>query len=206
MEQLNGFELAGRAIKVSHVTESSKESSSLDSDEADKTGVNLGASGKLALMAKLAEGTGMKVPQYTLDALNMSTVAAANISQTIYNNSQKSIAPMIPLSTQCLIVSNMFDLSQEISNPNWQIDLENDLINECNKYGGLVHCQVDTTSKEGNVYIKCASVNVALAVSAALNGRFFGGRMIKSAFIPITNYHQLFPESEMVNLVLKASK
>lgn len=88
MEQLNGFELAGRAIKVSHVTENIKDSSSisnLDSDELDRTGVNLGASGKLALMAKLAEGTGLKVPHYTLDALNMATAAANNISQQIYN-------------------------------------------------------------------------------------------------------------------------
>ena len=33
----------------------------LDSEETDKTGIDLGATGRLALMAKLAEGTGMKV-------------------------------------------------------------------------------------------------------------------------------------------------
>jgi len=61
MEQLNGFELAGRPIKVSNVTEHANgplsSGASLDSDELDRAGIDLGASGRLQLMAKLAEGT-----------------------------------------------------------------------------------------------------------------------------------------------------
>ena len=58
MEQLNGFELAGRPIKVGHVTEHQPQAGqrSLDSDELDRTGVDLGTAGRLQLMAKLAEG------------------------------------------------------------------------------------------------------------------------------------------------------
>lgn len=108
MEQLNGFELAGRAIKITPVSEKiSDGGSNLDNDELDRTGVNLGATGKLALMAKLAEGSGMKLPQYTLDALNMATAAAAVASQTIF--SQTGGSGVASLSTQCLMISNMFD-------------------------------------------------------------------------------------------------
>jgi RNA-binding protein 39 len=59
LEQLNGFELAGRPMKVGHVTERQGEiqgASMLDSDEMDRAGIDLGATGRLQLMAKLAEG------------------------------------------------------------------------------------------------------------------------------------------------------
>lgn len=57
---MNGFELAGRPMKVGHVTERAAElqaaGSTLDSDELDRAGIDLGATGRLQLMAKLAEG------------------------------------------------------------------------------------------------------------------------------------------------------
>lgn len=64
LEQLNGFELAGRPMKVNYVTEKSDNSwnnglhgpGALDSDELDRGGIELGAAGRLQLMAKLAEG------------------------------------------------------------------------------------------------------------------------------------------------------
>ena len=46
-------------MKVGHVTERTTENqgaSLLDSDEMDRTGIDLGATGRLQLMAKLAEG------------------------------------------------------------------------------------------------------------------------------------------------------
>ena len=42
----------------------------LDSEQLDKTGIDLGATGRLALMAKLAQGTGMQLPQAANQALN----------------------------------------------------------------------------------------------------------------------------------------
>ncbi|XP_075733347.1 RNA-binding protein 39-like protein Caper isoform X1 [Rhipicephalus microplus] len=60
LEQLNGFELAGRPMKVGHVTERtdvSQAPSFLDSEELDRSGIDLGATGRLQLMAKLAEGS-----------------------------------------------------------------------------------------------------------------------------------------------------
>jgi RNA-binding protein 39 len=46
-------------MKVGHVTERQVElqqNSMLDSDEMDRAGIDLGATGRLQLMAKLAEG------------------------------------------------------------------------------------------------------------------------------------------------------
>ena len=78
MEQMNGFELAGRPMKVGHVTDNASGGNyvqikdGLDTEETDKTGIDLGATGRLALMAKLAEGTGMKVCIF--EYLNLSLV------------------------------------------------------------------------------------------------------------------------------------
>ena len=58
MEHRNGFELAGKDMKVGNMTEQ-HQSTSLDQDD-ERAGFNLGATGGLAMMAKLAEGTGMK--------------------------------------------------------------------------------------------------------------------------------------------------
>lgn len=65
LEQLNGFELAGRPMKVGDVTEwmdAASAGSSLDSDELERTRVDLGTTGHLQLMARLAEGTCWQVP------------------------------------------------------------------------------------------------------------------------------------------------
>ena len=66
LEQLNGFELAGRPMKVGHVTERQGleaaagmvGNSVFDTDDMDRQGIDLGATGRLQLMAKLAEGKG----------------------------------------------------------------------------------------------------------------------------------------------------
>lgn len=65
MEQLNGFELAGRPIKVGNVTERMETGGSniFERDEVDRAGIDLGATGRLQLMYKLAEGTGFQVLQ-----------------------------------------------------------------------------------------------------------------------------------------------
>jgi RNA recognition motif-containing protein len=65
LDQLNGFELAGRPMKVGHVTErtdASNASSFLDNDELERTGIDLGTTGRLQLMARLAEGKARESP------------------------------------------------------------------------------------------------------------------------------------------------
>ena len=211
MEQLNGFELAGRPIKISHVTEKINEStglSNLDSDEMDRTGLNLGTSGKLALMAKLAEGTGLKLPQYTLDALNMATAAAAVASQAIFTQEVGATNPAgtnwTTISTQCLMISNMFDIYEESRKPNWVEDIKNDVIEECTKCGGINHIYVDENNKDGNVYVKAPSIAIATSIFSTLNGRYFGGKVLKVTFIPVANYHQLFSDSHYAQSILQA--
>ncbi|XP_013401087.1 RNA-binding protein 39-like [Lingula anatina] len=151
-------------MKVGHVTERTGEpgtGGALDSDEMDRAGIDLGATGRLQLMAKLAEGTGFQIPQFAANALNLTQAQSA-----------QQAAP--PIATQCFMLSNMFDPITE-TNPSWDQEIKDDVIEECNKHGGVIHIYVDKASPQGNVYVKCPSIAAAVASVNALHGRWFAG-------------------------------
>lgn len=215
LEQLNGFELAGRPMKVGHVTERSADnqgSSVLDTDELDRAGIDLGATGRLQLMAKLAEGTGFQIPQVAANALNMPNPPAGaampgqppvpGAAPSMQQPASQQVAP--PIATQCFMLSNMFDPNTE-NNSNWDNEIRDDVIDECNKHGGVLHIFVDKASPQGNVYVKCPSIAAAVATVQALHGRWFAGKMIAAAYVPLPNYHSLFPDSSRVTQLLLPS-
>ncbi|XP_047515514.1 RNA-binding protein 39 isoform X3 [Pieris napi] len=185
MEQLNGFELAGRPMKVGNVTERADGGSNtrFDADELDRAGVDLGATGRLQLMFKLAEGTGLQIPPAAASVLMGAGTALA---------AQPQITP--PIATQCFMLNNMFDPATE-TNPSWDIEIRDDVISECNKHGGVLHVYVDKASPQGNVYCKCPTIATAVASVNTLHGRWFAGRVITAAYVPLVNYHSLFPDA-----------
>ncbi|KAB0798638.1 hypothetical protein PPYR_09631 [Photinus pyralis] len=190
LEQLNGFELAGRPMKVGNVTErldlQSQGPSILDSDELDRSGIDLGATGRLQLMFKLAEGAGLRVPEAAANALSMAT------GQPVVPQIPTNSTP--PIATQCFMLSNMFDPSSESAH-SWDTEIRDDVIEECNKHGGVLHVYVDKGSPQGNVYVKCPSIATAVASVNSLHGRWFAGRVITAAYVPLLNYHSLFPDA-----------
>ncbi|CAG0900656.1 unnamed protein product, partial [Cyprideis torosa] len=202
IEQLNGFELAGRPMKVAPSTDRQGEGimkspggsdsgmggTQLDNDELDRRGIDLGATGRLALMAKLAQGTGMELP----------SAAAAALNRSLMGGAAAATAP--PIATQCFMLSNMFNPATETKS-NWAEEIRDDIIEESKKHGGLLHIYVDTASPQGNVYIKCPTIQIAQQCVAALHGRYFAGRVITAAYVPVSNYHQLFPDSVNSNIL-----
>lgn len=194
--QLNGFELAGRPMKVGNVTERLDAThASLDTDEMDRSGIDLGTTGRLQLMVKLAEKTDLEIPQVTANALMAS---APQPTQPIIEETETQVA------TQCFLLVNMFDPATE-TDPYWDQEIKDDVIEECNKHGGVLHVFVDTSSPEGKVYVKCPSKATAVLAVNALHGRWFAGRVITAAYVPLSTYHLHFPESAQssVNLLMK---
>ncbi|VDM39542.1 unnamed protein product [Toxocara canis] len=193
MEQMNGFELAGRPMKVGTVDGDEPPPQppqrTLDTDEADRRGIDLGTSGRLHLMAKLAEGSGLELPKSAKEML-----AQNNQQQPVVETSQSLAIP--PIATQCFLLSNMFDPAQETGD-NWADEVRDDVIEECAKNGGVVHIFVDRASPSGNVYVKCPSVAAAYKSVNSLHGRWFSGKVITANYIPVASYSQLFPESVM---------
>merc|ERR1711997_487220 len=70
-----------------------------------------------------------------------------------------------PIATQCFMLSNMFDPITE-RDPHWDQEIRDDVIEECNKHGGVAHIYVDKASPQGNVYVKCPNISTAVAASA----------------------------------------
>ena len=146
------------------------QNTSLDQDD-ERAGFDLGATGRLALMAKLAEGTGMKVPEQARAALyGVQEPAPARVNVARETDG----ANLPPIATQCFMLSNMFDPITE-REPNWDQEIRDDVIDECNKHGGVSHIYVDKASPQGNVYVKCPNISTAVAAVNALHGRWFAG-------------------------------
>ncbi|XP_058121464.1 RNA-binding protein 39 [Anopheles ziemanni] len=198
LEQLNGFELAGRPMKVGNVTERLDVTThaSLDTDEMDRSGIELGATGRLQLMFKLAEGAGLAVPRAAADALLATAPQPAPL---------QPIQQSPPIATQCFLLSNMFDPATE-TNPSWDVEIQDDVIEECNKHGGVQHVYVDKQSPAGNVYVKCPSIATAVLAVNALHGRWFAGRVIGAAYVPLINYYNLFPDAAQAVSLLQPKR
>ncbi|XP_044130200.1 probable RNA-binding protein 23 isoform X1 [Bufo gargarizans] len=114
LEQLNGFELAGRPMKVGLVTDradGNTDPSFLDNDDLERSGIDLGATGRLQLMAKLAEGTGLQIPLAAQAALQLNGA----IPLTALNPALSALSPALslatqPISTQYIPLSQLFNL------------------------------------------------------------------------------------------------
>ncbi|XP_061036608.1 probable RNA-binding protein 23 isoform X4 [Eubalaena glacialis] len=111
LEQLNGFELAGRPMRVGHVTERLDGGTDITFPDGDQE-LDLGsAGGRLQLMAKLAEGSGIQLP---------TTAAAAQAAALQLNGAVPlgalnpaaltALSPALNLASQA-IASQCFQLS-----------------------------------------------------------------------------------------------
>ncbi|CAG8518753.1 1287_t:CDS:10 [Paraglomus brasilianum] len=175
LEKMNGFELAGRTIKVGLVTDKSN-GMNLNLDDGDVAGLALNAQSRVELMQKLARDT---------DLITPTTVSAPA-------EPPRPIQPRVN-PTRCVLLKNMFKPEEE-TEPNWAEELEEDVKNECMRYGPLVHVSVDKDSA-GDIYMKFDSITSAQNAVNGLNGRWFGGNQISAVFIPDMFYNVRYPKS-----------
>ncbi|NWI50471.1 RBM23 protein, partial [Calyptomena viridis] len=115
LEQLNGFELAGRPMRVGQVTERPDGSTDVTFPEgsASNEDPELGtAAGRLQLMAKLAEGSGLQLPapaQAALQQLNgaLNPLGGLNPAALTALSPALNLASQT-LASQCLTLSGLF--------------------------------------------------------------------------------------------------
>jgi hypothetical protein len=157
------------------------------STEGGSGGMHLNAQSRVALMNKLAGSHGVAVPPVPVP------VPAPAIFP--------SALPAAPAGSPslCFVVQNMFDLEQERAqgDAEWQLDLQEDVVEECNRYntaaGNAVHhVHVETAVPGGLVYLKFYSQLVASQAAAALHGRWFASRLISVSYIPRDQYDAKF--------------
>jgi RNA-binding protein 39 len=200
---LPGLELAGRALKVGHVTETgaggggkSNDSglvgSSFANDSANSAnwkldadegggGLQLNAQSRMMLMAKLAQNAGIQMPA--------AQVLPPSIS-AIVNNPPKSVPPVSGTPSRFVLITNMFDPATE-TEPNWDHEIKEDVSDECSNFGPVEYCYVEKSKPGGLVFIRMKTVDGATKASNALNGRYFAGRMITCSFLEEKTFNDM---------------
>jgi RNA-binding protein 39 len=100
------------------------------------------------------------MPKHAIDALQAAHMHAANSQHVRIPEppNQQQLATVTAVGTQCFMLSNMFNPASEVGNPHWVQEIRDEVIDECNKYGGVVHIYVDEKSPDGNVYVKCSTI------------------------------------------------
>ncbi|XP_033044487.1 probable RNA-binding protein 23 isoform X4 [Trachypithecus francoisi] len=116
LEQLNGFELAGRPMRVGHVTERLDGGTDITFPDGDQELDPGSAGGRLQLMAKLAEGSGIQLP--TTAAAAAAAAAAAQAAALQLNGAVPlgalnpaaltALSPALNLASQCFQLSSLF--------------------------------------------------------------------------------------------------
>ncbi|KAL1929851.1 hypothetical protein VTP01DRAFT_1005 [Rhizomucor pusillus] len=175
LEKMNGFDLAGRPLKVGLVTEKSSSGhyGSLDDDET--AGLALNSLSRAELMQKLAARRTDVMEDNPPPRPEPAAPARPNI-------------PMKAVRT--IMLDNMFNPAEE-TDPDWVKDLEADVKQECLQFGDVEHIHVNEDSL-GEVYLKFDSVGAAEKAINALNGRWFGGKKISAVFVPEAIYNAKF--------------
>ncbi|XP_022978011.1 RNA-binding protein 39-like isoform X3 [Cucurbita maxima] len=207
-QSLNGkLEIAGRTIKVSSVTdhigaqENVAKSNDLDDDEGG--GLALNAQSRALLMQKL-DRTGIATSiAGSLGAPVLNASAPNQRATSLPQNGQAAVAaPVLPANftppvlqsvgspSECLLLKNMFDPSMETA-PDFDLEIKEDVEEECSKYGHVKHIYVDKNSA-GCVYLQYDTVEAAINAQRAMHLRWFAGRQISVLFMQPQVYEAKF--------------
>ncbi|OBZ78667.1 RNA-binding protein rsd1 [Grifola frondosa] len=160
LEQMEGFELAGRTLRVNTVHEKGTARYTQQDSLDEAGGGNLNAASRQALMQKLAR------------------------IEPAPTRPEPIMRPNIPQSMQSrsVLLKNMFNPEEETER-DWDKELGEDVKSECEtKYGKVLFIKVEKES-QGEIYVKFDSIDAAKQAIEGLNGRWFGGNQISAAFI-----------------------
>ncbi|KAI0296160.1 hypothetical protein BC826DRAFT_968133 [Russula brevipes] len=158
LEQMDGFELAGRTLRVNTVHEKGTTKYTTQDSLDESGGGNLNAASRQALMQKLAR---------IEPSSKLEPVARPNIQA---------------MESRCVLLKNMFSPEEE-TDSDWDKELAEDVKGECEtKYGPVDRIKVERES-QGEIYLKFGDVDAARKAVQGLNGRWFGGKQVSAAFI-----------------------
>jgi RNA-binding protein 39 len=164
---LDGGGGAGPGFDGSQVAEK------LEEDEygwGDGGGYNLSMSSRAMLMAKLHRD-----PKHMATTQRTLVPQLAPVAHQVDTRPHPGVS-MAPMPTRCLLMRNMFDPATE-RNPNFDVEIKEDVSTECRKYGELTHVAVVKES-DGQVFLMYKDKKHAQACRKVMNGRFFGGKKL----------------------------
>ncbi|KAJ1523738.1 hypothetical protein ONE63_001571 [Megalurothrips usitatus] len=105
----------------------------------------------------------------------------------------KSVNNLSISPTPCLKIRHMFDPDME-SGENWELQVQDAILEKC-VGAKILHINVDKSSKEGCVYVKCASEVDAGRAYKALHGSWFDSQLVTVKYLRLERYHDRFPSA-----------
>ncbi|KAI8533192.1 hypothetical protein RHMOL_Rhmol11G0278200 [Rhododendron molle] len=214
-QSLDQLEIGGRAIKVSAVTDQPGMqdfgTNAGDFDDDEGGGLALNARSRALLMQKLdrsgstASAAGslgnpvVNSPGFALPTGPILVAAPTVPPLAGLPSGGLSVPPItvpsvdiLGVPSECLLLKNMFDPKLE-TEPDFDLDIEEDVRDECSKFGPLKHIYVDKNTA-GFVYLHFENTQSAIGAQRSLHGRWFAGKMITATFMVPQNYEAKFPD------------
>ncbi|XP_021728133.1 RNA-binding protein 39-like isoform X2 [Chenopodium quinoa] len=209
-QSLNGkIEIAGRYIKVSSVTEhvggQDTGTTAADFDDDDGGGMALNAQSRALLMQKLdRSGTASSFA----GTLGVPVLGGTSSVQTpsLFNGHSATPAPTLPpqllptpaseavgTPSECLLLKNLFDPATE-TDPEFDLDIKEDVEDECSKFGRVRHIYVDKHSA-GHVYLRFDTKEAAMKAQGGMHMRWFARRLITAIYMQPQDYEAKFGDA-----------
>jgi len=191
MVQLNGLEIVGQQISVEQANEQAskrfidrdpqnEETTGRFEDESGNGGVVMSAKDKQTLMNNLAKRAGLAMP------------SQPNPFPYKQEQTRSNPGPTGPPPGRCIKLKHMFDPKTE-KDPDFDLEIREDVREEVSQYGKLLHIYVDKNSPEGQIYLKFQDVGASQKAHAGLHGRWFAQNRIHAEYMEEGDYAQQFP-------------
>lgn len=196
----------------------------LDDDETMKeqtpgsrgrSGAGIGAAERASLMARLAARGDAKqraAAEAALASFTQPAAAAAAAATAAAEATAAAKAMQMPpdpkahthgTPSNCFVLRNMFDPSEE-TEENWEDEIRDETVDECSKFGAVLHAAVDKMSA-GHVYVMFSDVASAAGAAAKMAGRYFAKKIISVEYIEQSKYVQKWPEAASAGAMAKST-
>ncbi|KAF9164470.1 hypothetical protein DFQ26_001404 [Actinomortierella ambigua] len=211
LQEMNGYELAGRPLKVGMVTERGAHNNqqnrnnfhdsnnNISLDDSDSAGYHITSQQRIDIMHKLmARGESPQSSPTIVPAPGLSpssTPAPAPAPALVPTAAASTFVPppLVVGPSRAVLLKNMFS-DEDKTDANWAPELAEDIKDEAQKSGQVVHIQIEEET-QGDVFLKFDSIASASAAVQALGGRFFAGKQIVASFFPEILYNARFPKA-----------
>ncbi|KAJ0408071.1 hypothetical protein ATCC90586_006042 [Pythium insidiosum] len=195
----NGLELAGNYLKLGGVSENGGEQSGNGSwklEDEEGYGLSMNSQNRTALMAKLA-GT-KNIPTAGLFPTAAATTPATSTAAAAPSALASTLASgeIEGSESFCFVIKNMFDVQAEkrSGSAEWHVEIKQDVQEECENYGTVLHTYVEQEKPGGLVYVLFDDVTSATTAAKKLHGRWFNQRQISVRYLSSQEYVGMFPE------------
>eukprot|EP00158_Paraphelidium_tribonemae_P003220 Partr_v1_DN25970_c0_g1_i1_m68499 putative RNA binding motif protein len=98
--------------------------------------------------------------------------------------------------TSCLL-ENMFDPLEE-TEPDWHVEIADDVMSECSKFGLVKRLHVDQFHPSGRVFLQFESAEACAKCIQALNGRWFAKKQIRASVCSDSEFSDIVPAEKFV--------